>query len=115
VVAYHDTEVPQHCIRHSKCELVVLSEGGDRCFRCDEYRYGDMFTLWHAFILRLIYHRKTLHVLYGRQLSRSVSGVSSHANFRYLTTPEKISRLHEMRHHSRNVEVWCISFTLNKS
>ena len=73
---------PHPTIRHSDCELVLFSEGADRCRKCNDYR-------------------STLHALCSRESRRTKPDRSSHANYRYLSTPEKIDRLYDLRHESR--------------
>lgn len=71
---YHET------VRSSSCELITK---GQKCQSCVKYR-------------------STLRSLYGRwkktsSPSESRSAVSSHTNYRYLTTPEKKMRLANLR------------------
>ena len=84
IVAYHDTQsLPHPTIRHSDCELVVLSSRrASRCWKCNQYR-------------------TSLHALASRENNHTTSNRTSHANYRYLSTPEKIDRLHELSHENR--------------
>ena len=78
-------------VRHTKCELLMEKVGGyqaKRCSQCDS-------------------HRKVLHILLSRQEKRALDGRTahnSHANYRYLNTPEKVQRLHDMRSVQRRTE-----------
>ena len=56
--------------------------GVDRCQQCNN-------------------HRSTLHALASRESRRTKPDRSSHTNYRYLSTPEKIDRLHDLRHENR--------------
>ena len=70
---------PHKTIRHSRCELLV--GGGKRCSFCES-------------------HRNTLRVLVGRREKLTPclnTPLANRTNFRYLTTPEKVERLHDMR------------------
>ena len=86
VTAYHDTRaVPQPTVRHSKCPL-LSKKAASRCHCCTTYR-------------------RTLGVMASRQCKRhSLERVvpSSHTNYRYLTTPEKVDRLRQLHQDSRS-------------
>ena len=73
VVAHTELQ-PHKTIRHSRCELLV--EGGKRCSFCES-------------------HRISLRVLLGYHEKATPCG--NRTNYRYLTTPEKVERLHDMR------------------
>ena len=87
VTAYHDTRaLPQPTVRHSKCPLLLSKEAASRCHCCTTYR-------------------RTLGVMASRQCKRhSLERVvpSSHTNYRYLTTPEKVDRLRQLHQDSRS-------------
>ncbi len=88
LVAYHDTSaILGHTIRHVECALALGNEDGDRCKTCTHYR-------------------QTLKVLSLRERQRTDTvskrtDPRSHTNFRYLTSPEKIDRLHGLHHQHR--------------
>ena len=67
---------PHKTIRHTRCELLV--KGGKRCSFCDS-------------------HRNTLRVLLGRHDKVPPCLNPDRTNYRYLSTPEKVERLHGMR------------------
>ncbi len=95
VVAYHDTTSATHTIRHSKCQLLT----GDRCCNCSAHRYNIAHSPPQKLTFYL-YCRQTLNTLNHRLLNKppSTSGCSSHTNYRYMSTDEKINRLHDMHH-----------------
>ena len=69
---YHAT------VRHTNCELLVH---GAKCETCKRYR-------------------ATLRSMYNRLKKRDSEGLSSdssHANYRYLNTPEKILRMKNLK------------------
>ncbi len=85
MTAFCDEAVPpQRTVRHRNCDIILSEERRDRCSACSHYR-------------------NTLRALASNSKSRcSASGASpsSHVNYRYLSTPEKDSRLRES--HRRN-------------
>ena len=90
-VLMHEGEQINHTVRSSKCDLIV---GGSRCDSCRKYRS----------VLRAMSSRQK-----RSPPSAERTGISSHANYRYLTTPEKTTRLSNLRHEvsqqKRKVEV----------
>ena len=79
-------EMFQSTVRTTNCELLVH---GERCKPCFLYR-------------------KTLRVLHDRWCKRNsdeLSSSSSHANNRYLNTPEKLAKVTNLRQRVRNAEV----------
>ena len=83
IVAYHDTRsFLEPTIRHSDCEMILSSKGVDRCQKCTDYR-------------------STLHALASRECRRTKPDRTSHTNYRYLSTPEKLDRLHDLRRENR--------------
>ena len=83
IVAYHDTRsFSEPTIRHSDCEMILSSKGVDRCQKCTDYR-------------------STLHALASRECRRTKPDRTSHTNYRYLSTPEKLDRLHELCRENR--------------
>ena len=79
-------EMFQSTVRTTNCELLVH---GERCKPCSLYR-------------------KTLRVLHDRWCKRNsdeLSSSSSHANNRYLNTPEKLAKVTNLRQRVRNAEV----------
>ena len=92
VVAYVDEKSQPHpAIRHSRCELLMKTLGESRSKRCSQCES----------------HRKVLHILFNRQEKRGEDGRTahdSHANYRYLNTPEKVLRLREMRSVQRSTQ-----------
>ena len=80
-------------IRHVNCEVIV-AQGGDactsRCSSCTQYR-------------------KTLCALVRRSNTIDLkasdrSDPSSHTNYRFLTSPEKVKRLENLHHQHRITE-----------
>lgn len=80
-----NTAILGFTIRHVNCELVIGQ--GERCRQCVKYRQT----------LLVLCHRKEQHANSG--LARA--DPSSHANYRYLNTPEKVERLRQLHHQSR--------------
>lgn len=74
---------PHKTIRHIRCELLV--EGGKRCSFCES-------------------HRNTLRVLLGRHDKVAPCLNPDRTNYRYLSTPEKVERLHGMRKRQHTLE-----------
>ena len=62
--------------------MILSSKGVDRCQKCTDYR-------------------STLHALASRENRRTKPDIASHTNYRYLSTPEKLDRLHDLRHKNR--------------
>ena len=86
VIAYHDTRhLPRPSIRHSDCGLMLPGGATTCCEKCSSYR-------------------RSLEVMLSRKRSKSVSGTtsSSHVNYRYLSTPEKVDRLHSLHQDSHS-------------
>ena len=86
-MAYEDKETLNlPTIRHRDCELLLPHvSSGSRCSSCTTYR-------------------KTLRSLSSRHTSKEQShfDISSHINYRFLTTPEKDQRLRELHSQHRN-------------
>jgi len=74
-------------VRHMECQkLLPPNHPGERCSRCDSYR-------------------KTLRTILSRSSQEGgadQSHPSSHANYRYLTSPEKNERLHRLHNLTRS-------------
>ena len=93
IVAYHNARaLPEPTIRHNECAVILARDGSrvDRCQRCTDYR-------------------RTLHAMVSRQSQsqhKSISNatLSSHTNYRYLSTPEKIERLGSLHHENRSAQ-----------
>lgn len=104
-MAFHDSS--EDTIRHTKCDLLLSSDSGDRCQQCTTYRYIiQLLSSVHwinpsVWINPFFISRKTLLVLSGRLDSHVEPNASSHCNFRYLSQSEKVARLHEMRHKNK--------------
>ena len=62
--------------------MILSSKGVDRCQKCTDYR-------------------STLHALASRECRRTKPDRTSHTNYRYLSTPEKLDRLHDLRRENR--------------
>ncbi len=80
VASYDSRALPVPTIRHSECALVVAKEGSLRCQKCTDYR-------------------RTLNGMASRVcLSKSAerTAPSSHTNYRYLSSPEKVDRLRQL-------------------
>ena len=95
IVASLDSRpLPCPTIRHSQCELLVISDTS-RCVSCREYRH----------ILLMMSRRATLSQSRCATLSQSTekTASSSHANYRYLSTPEKHERMKNLHQESRVV------------
>lgn len=76
----HEGESVPSTVRTSKCDLIVSR--GARCDHCKKYR-------------------SVLRAMYSRQQKSTPSSertdISSHTNYRYLTTPEKAKRMTNLR------------------
>lgn len=89
IVAYHDTRaLPQPTICHSECERIVAKTDSCivRCQRCTNYR-------------------RTLHAMSSREKRKNSpmkTNQSSHTNYQYFSTPEKIERLRCLHQENRS-------------
>ena len=89
IIASLDTRpLPCPTIRHSKCDILVLS-GTLRCANCFDYR-KDLQTMSRRAIL-------------GQSTEKAA--IKSHANYRYLSTPEKLLRMRNLHHDNRVAHV----------
>ena len=85
IIASLDTRpLPRPTIRHSKCDILVLS-GTLRCANCFDYR-KDLHTM-------------SRHAILGQSTEKAA--IKSHANYRYLSTPEKLLRMKNLHHDNR--------------
>ena len=86
MTGFLDTQaIPQPTVRHNRCTMLLSEEDPSRCQQCSVYR-------------------RTLHVLVHRRSQEQpqhLSTPSSHANYRYLSTPQKVDRLRQLHHGSR--------------
>ena len=82
VTAYLDSSLPpQQTVRHKSCELLVQCDTNvSRCYACSQYRSN-----LRAQVCRV-----------NKRDIAQVSDPSSHINFRFMKTPEKDARLHEL-------------------
>ena len=89
-VAYRDDQhLPHPTIRHIKCSLILPSSRTvHRCSNCVKHR-ATMFSQLRRHITNSSF-----------ALSKSIS---SHINYRYLTSPEKMQRLHSLQNERRNL------------
>ena len=78
-------EVYERTVRTASCELLIH---GQKCVSCSMYRR----TL------------RVLHDRWSKRDSHDLSSSSSHANNRYLNTPEKLTKLGKMRRPIKNAE-----------
>ena len=89
VTAYFDTTSFQcPTVRHSNCAILLSQEDNVRCNQCTT-------------------HRLSLGVMASRhslQRSKERSAPSSHTNFRYLSTPEKVERLRQLHQCNRSAQ-----------
>lgn len=86
-VAFHDSsDVLKPTIRTTACDTICLPEESDRCSSCAQYRY-----ILNAMLYR---HRKS-------EVSGQCVDPSSHTNYRYLSTPEKVERMHNLHKSAR--------------
>ena len=100
-----------------------LSAKGDMVAMVDEYApIGDLMVLFFSvFVINvnceLLVHgskcevckwyRSTLHSMYNRHSQRDPEGLSSdssHANYRYLNTPEKLLRMRKLKSRADTVQ-----------
>ena len=75
-------------MRHSNCTLLLSQEDNVRCNQCTT-------------------HRRSLGIMASRhslQRSTERSALSSHTNFRYLSTPEKVERLRQLHRCNRSAQ-----------
>ena len=87
-VAFLDERaLPQPTIRHSECALLLSEEDPVRCQRCDVYR--------RTLRVMTCRHRRS------QEQAQNTSAPSSHTNYRYLSTPEKVDRLRRLHDDSR--------------
>ena len=70
----------------TKCELLIH---GVKCHSCSTYRAT----------LRVMYNRRLLHS------SEDISDSSSHANVRYMNTPEKKQKIAKLKKREKSAEV----------
>ena len=88
VVAYYDQECLT--IRHIDCSKKLPTYStGKRCYHCKKYRDNVLrssLSQWHK----------------QQQQSYSATEVSSHVNFSFLATPEKIQHLINLHKQLRN-------------
>ena len=102
IVAYYDIrKLPVSTIRHKNCEVLLSLPG--RCHCCDEYRYIIVRDFSN---ILCFFCRKTLHSMASRESNRSssASSLSSHINYRYLSSSEKDTRLGLLRQKNRILE-----------
>ena len=82
VVAYYDYQ--QSTIQHVKCPMGIPESSTKRCSHCKAYRVNVL----HSGLSRL---RKL-----GETQQRARCTTDSHVNYRYLSTPEKVERMHKL-------------------
>lgn len=78
-MAFYDCK--RRTIQSEDCQLLIPQSGGTRCGPCEEYR---------QVLNRLLY--RTSHE--GKDNDKT--STHSHTNYRYLSTPEKVSRMKRM-------------------
>ena len=79
--------LPQPTIRHSECALLLSEEDPVRCRWCDVYR--------QTLRVMTCRHRQS------QEQAQNTSAPSSHTNYKYLSTPEKVDRLRRLHDDSR--------------
>ena len=86
IIARYDSRLlPSPTIRHCHCSILLDSEA-PRCLVCSDYR-------------------RVLHAMMSRTSTSDKTVTSSHANYRYLTTPEKVDRLRHLHKENRTAKL----------
>ena len=80
--------IPEETIRHNECTLLLPQSDPNRCQKCMQYRETLRITVFR----------------HDRKEPTDRSAPSSHTNYRYLSTPEKLDRLRHWHDKSRALQ-----------